>query len=198
MPVKIKLDVVLFCTTPWMFAPQTTPLASLPEPEPVFVIVPVWFNAVVVKVMPFAVELSLSIIIFPDPVVPAVMVRTCVPEVLFKVVAVAFAVIAPLTVNAEVVLFWLIPVTLEPTVAVIVTVPAPEPIELMTPALFTEVVVNVTPAFSVLSLSKIKLPEPVTPPVKVKATVPVLFIKLVPPLLTVNAPLTVNAEVVLF
>ena len=71
-------------------------------------------------------------------------------------------------------------VTLEPTPPfVIVTVPAPLPEDITVPALFTEFVVKVIPAFVALLLFKIKLPVPETPPDTVKTAVPKLLTKVV-------------------
>ena len=86
------------------------------------------------------------------------------------------------------------PVTLEPTVALIVVVPVPDPELVIVPVLLILVVDTVV--VPELLLLKVTLPVPLMPPDKVKAAVP-LFVKVVPLALGVIAPLIVKAEVLL-
>src|SRR5262249_57717702 len=83
-----------------------------------------------------------------------------------SVVPPLFTVSAPLTVSADVVLFSVIPVTFEPTAALIVVVPLPAPILVTVPALLTAAVESVmVPVVALLLI--VRLLVPVTPPLKV-------------------------------
>src|SRR5882724_8101194 len=120
-------EVVLFSTTPVTLAPIAALIVTSPAPVPLFVIVPVLLSDVVEAVIPAARALLFWKIRLPAPVDPPETVSSFVPRALTKVVPPAFGVTAPLTVNAEVVLFSVIVVTLEPTGPLIVVVPAPAP-----------------------------------------------------------------------
>ena len=80
-------------------------------------IVPVLFTLVVDKVIPFAMPLLLFSTKSPLPVTPPEIVSTALPLALLfvRVVPALFMFSTPLTVNAEVVEFSIIPVTFEPT-----------------------------------------------------------------------------------
>ena len=84
--------------------------------------------------------------------------------------------------------------TFEPTAALIVVVPEPDPELVIVPVLLTLVVDTVV--VPELLLLKVTLPVPLIPPDEVKAAVP-LFVKVVPLVLGVIAPLIVKAEVLL-
>ena len=106
---------------------------------------------------------------------------------------------APLKVNNEFALFCVTPVTLVPITALMSVEPVPVPEFVMVPVLLMAVVERVMPAARALLLARIKSPVPLTPPDKVRALVPAVFVKVVVPLeFIVKAPLIVNAEVVLF
>ena len=72
---------------------------------------------------------------------------------------------APLSNSLEVVLFWVIPVTFEPTPPLIVTLPVPLPEFVIVPVLLAEAVEIVMPLAVELSLLMTRLPVPVMPPV---------------------------------
>ena len=86
------------------------------------------------------------------------------------------------------------PVTLEPTVALIVVVPVPDPELVIVPVLLILVVDTVV--VPELLLLKVTLPVPLMPPDKVKVLVP-LLINVLPLTLGVIAPLIASAEVLL-
>ena len=122
-PESVKGEVALFCVTPVILAPITALTSTSPVPVPELVIVPILFTAVVEIVIPLPVALLLLKIKLPAVfVTPPVNVSSAVPRVLVSVVATELALSAPLIVKAEVVLFSVIPVTLLPTAALIVTV----------------------------------------------------------------------------
>ena len=97
-------------------------------------------TAVVVSVMAAAVELSFLRMMLPVPVVPPEAVSTLVPATFWRVVLVLLAVIAPLTVKAEVVLLRIIAVTLAPTPALMVVVLVFVPWLVKVPVILTAVV----------------------------------------------------------
>src|SRR6266446_5189063 len=78
--------------------------------------------------------------------------------------------------------------------------PLPVPELVIVPVLLTLAPERVMPLAIELLLLRTRLPVPVTPPVKVSSDEPLalLFVRMVPPLFTVRAPLIVNAEVALF
>ena len=103
VPDKIKAEVVLFWVRPVTFVPITALMSVEPLPVPVFLTVPVLLTLAVETVKALSVLVLFLSTRFPVPVTPPVTVK--VPAVLIRVIAVALAVIAPLIVNAEVVLF---------------------------------------------------------------------------------------------
>jgi len=81
------------------------------------------------------------------------------------------------------------------------TEPLPVPEFVIVPVLFTLVVESVIPEAIVLLLLRIRFPEPVTPPetVRICAPLALLFVRVVPPVFTVNAVVVMfSGEVVLF
>ena len=98
------------------------------------------------------------------------------------------------TVSPEVVLFWVMPVTLVPTV-VIDVLPVPVPEFVIVPALLM-IPFRLMPLVSALLLLMIRLPVPLAADT-VRALVPSKFVSVVPPLLTLSVE-TVSPEVVLF
>ena len=149
---------------------------------PAFVIVPVLLMDVVDKVIPLAVVLLLSMVRLPVPVMPP---ETVISEVLLLVNVKPAVVMAPLTVNADVLLFSVMFVTLVPTAALIVVVPEPAPILVTVPVLLTLPVANVMVPVVAFSLI-VKLLVPVTPPLNVvDMAVPLLPIVNVSPLASV-------------
>ena len=76
-------------------------------------------------------------------------------------------VFAPDRERAEVVLFWMTPLTLAPSTALIRTDPAPVPALVIVPELLTDVVERVMPVPLELLALSVRLPAPVTPPLKV-------------------------------
>src|SRR5262249_28943246 len=143
-------------------------MSVAPEPLPLFVIVPMLLTEVVDNVMPLAIELLLLMTRLPVPVTPPDPVSSDEPLALLfvSVVPPLFTVSAPLTVSADVVLFSVIPVTFEPTAALMSVVPLPAPILVMVPALLTAAVESViVPVVALLLI--VRLLVPVTPPLKV-------------------------------
>ena len=130
--------------------------------------------------MPLAVELLLFNIKSPVPVVPPAMINCLVPLELVKVVPAELTVIRPVTVNPEVVLFWVIPVTFEPTVPLIMLVAEPAPLLIIVPVLLTlpdNVRAHPAVAFRARLLLPVILPDIVTaqlPSVAIDKT-PLLF-----------------------
>ena len=180
--------------------PITELMREFPLPLPELVTVPILLSEVVETVMPFAMELLLLRIKSPVPLTPPEIVSNELPLLLLlvNVVPEPFTVNAPLTVSAEVVLFSVMPVTLEPTAALISVEPVPLPELVMVPTLFTAVVESVMPLASELLLLRIKLPVPVTPPDNVSILVPAVLVSVVPLALTTKPPLTVSEDAVLF
>jgi hypothetical protein len=109
-------------------------------------------------------------------------------------------VFVPVRVSCELALFWTTPVTEVLMTALIAVVPEPLPLLVTVPVLPTAVPETVIPFVIVLLLFRIRFPVPVVPPDNVNSEEPLalLLVSVVPPLLTVRAPLTVKAEVVLF
>ena len=104
-----------------------------------------------------------------------------------SVVSAAFTVSAPLTSSAEVALFALIWVTFEPTAALMDTLPAPVPLFVILPVLFTAAAESTRPAAVAPLFASTRSVVPVTPPLRVRT--PVLSF-----LNVVDAPLTVMME----
>ena len=120
---------------------------------------------------------------FP-PVIPPLIVNNAEPDALLLirvVVPALFAsIIPPETVRADVVLFSVIPVTLEPIPPEIVVVPDPAPILVTVPTLLIGLVEKVIVPVVAFSLI-VKLFVPVTPPLNIVDTaVPVFPIVNVP------------------
>ena len=90
--------------------------------------------------------------------------------------------------------FCITPVTLEPTTALIVVAPEPDPELVIVPVLL--MLVPEAVVVPELLLLKMTLPVPLMPPDKVKVLVP-LLINVLPLALGVIAPLIVKAEVLL-
>ncbi|NDD51875.1 MAG: hypothetical protein EB009_04130 [Actinobacteria bacterium] len=125
---------------------------------------------------------------FP-PVVPPLTVNKAVLLFLRVVVPELFAnVIAPETVKADVVLFSVMLVTLEPIPPEIVVVPLPAPIFVTVPVLLIELVENViVPEVALLLI--VRLFVPVTPPEKV--------VEIIDPVLPmVNVPVVLLASTI--
>ena len=94
-------------------------------------------------------------------------------------------------------LFCVMLLTFVPMAPLIFTEPAPAPELVIVPVLFTVVPESVMPLSVDPSFFKIKLPVPVTLPETVR--LPAWLVKVVPPLLTVRAPVEiVSPEVVEF
>src|SRR5262249_50793339 len=150
--------------------------------------------------MPLAIALLLLSTRLPVPVAPPDRVNSALPLALLfvSVVPPLFTVSAPLTVSAEVVLFSVIPVTFDPTPALMSVTPLPLPLLVIVPVLLTEVVDTVMPLAVALLLLSTRLPVPLTPPEIVCIWVPLLSVPVVPPLSSATAPRSVSAEVVLF
>ena len=199
-PLTVSAEAALFSVTPVMFEPTPALTNVRPLPVPALVTVPVLLTEVVETVMPLAMELLLSKVRLPVPVVPPVRVNNELPLLLLliRVVPELLTVKAPLTVRAEVVLFSVIPVIFEPMPALINVSPLPVPEFVIVPVLLTDVPERVIPLAVELLLFSIKLPVPVAPPEAVSIFVPLLLVRVVPPLLMAMLPLTVSAEVVLF
>src|SRR5262249_52275238 len=155
---------------------------------------------VVDTVMPLAVALLLLSTRLPVPLTPPEIVSNLVPLLFVSVVPPLFTVSAPLTVSADVVLFSVIPVTFEPTPALMSVTPLPFSLLVLVQVLLTEAVDTEMPLAIALLLLSTRFPVPVAPPDRVNSALPLalLFVSVVPPLFTASAPLTVSAEVVLF
>src|SRR5262245_1147067 len=167
-PLRVNCDVALLSTTPVTLVPMMALMSVAPEPLPLLVIVPMLLTEVVDNVMPLAIELLLLMTRLPVPVTPPDTVSTDKPLALLfvSVVPPLFTVSAPLTVSADVVLFSVIPVTFEPTAALMSVVPLPAPILVIVPALLTAAVESVmVPVVALLLM--VRLLVPVTPPLKV-------------------------------
>lgn len=103
VPDNISAEVLLFCVTAVTLVPITTPTVTEPEPEPLLVMVPVLLRLPVKKLMAPSVVVLLLNTKLPVPVAPPVI--EIVPALFVMVVAVALGLIAPLIVNADVLLF---------------------------------------------------------------------------------------------
>src|ERR1700720_1844702 len=164
-----------------MVEPPPALIKLLPLPVPELVIVPVLLTLVVESVIPFPIALLLFRTRLPVPVSPPERVSNELPLelLLVRVVPPLFTVNAPVMLSAEVVLFSVIPVTLEPTPALIKLLPLPVPELVIVPVLFTLVVESVTPLAIALLLLKMRLPVPVTPPETVRSELPLelLFVR---------------------
>src|SRR3982751_1588346 len=159
--------------------------------------VPILLIEVPDNIIPFAVELLLFKIKLPVPLAPPLNVNNAVPALFVNVVPLPLTVNAPVIFKVEVVLLCRMLVTLEPMPALIKEAPDPLPEFVIVPMLLIEFVDNVIPFAVELLLFKIKLPVPLAPPLNVNNALPVLLTNVVPLPLTVNAPVTFNAEVVL-
>jgi len=106
--------------------------------------------------------------------------------------------LVPERVKGEVALFCTTLVTLLPITAEMMTEPVPVPKLMTWPVLAKFLVVSVIPAAVLLLFCRTRVPVPLTPPLSVKAWVPLLLPRVVPPLLTVSVPVTFITEVVLF
>ena len=176
-PDKVRLEVALFSVTPVTLVPMIALISVPPLPVPEFVMVPVLLTVAPERVIPLAIELLLFRVRLPVPLTPPVRVSNDEPLALLfvRVVPPPFTVSAPLTVSAEVALFSVIPVTFVPTAALIRSVAPPAPELVIVPALFTDAVDSViTPAPVALS---VRLPVPVTPPLKVRALAPAVRVR---------------------
>ncbi len=78
LPVKTKLDVLLFCVTPVTLAPMTELIVVVPEPVPELVIVPALLTLPEESVMP-PVELSCRARLYA-PVTPPLTVKPLLLE----------------------------------------------------------------------------------------------------------------------
>ena len=157
-PVIVRGDFVLFSMMPVTLESTFALISELAVLVPEFVIVPMLFTSLVEIVIPFAIPLLLSRIRLPAVfATPPVNVSNAVPLALvfINVVEVAFAVSRPLTVNADFVLFSVMPVTLLPTPALIRELPVLVPEFVIMPELFTAVVDNVMPEVVVLLFFKV-------------------------------------------
>ena len=176
--------------TPVTLVPMIALIVEPPAPLPELVIVPVLLIDVPDKVMPAAVALLLLSTRLPVPLAPPDNVNNLVPLLLVSVVPLELTVNAPLTVNAVVVLFSMIPVTLEPTPALIVVVPVPAPILVIVPILLSALVESVTVPVVALLLM-VRLLVPVTPPLKVVEMA-------APEFPSVSVPVVVEASAIAF
>ena len=185
--------------TPVTFAPIMAVIAVTPVPVPVFVMLPVLLIEVPDNVTPLAMELLLFSVRFPVPMAPPDKVSNAAPLLLLfvRVVPPELTVSAPLTVNPEAALFSVMAVTLVPTAELIVVPPEPVPELVIEPILFTATVVRLVPPAVALLLFSMRFPVPVTPPDNTNVFVALVFVSVVPPELTFNAPLILNAEVAL-
>lgn len=172
--------------TPETLVPMMALIVDPPLPDPELVIVPALLMDDPDNVIPAAVALLLLRTRLPMPLAPPDKVSSLVPLLLVSVVPPEFADSAPLNVSAEVVLFSVKPVTLEPMLALIVVVPVPAPVLVIVPTLLIAAVERVmVPEVALLLM--VKLLVPVTPPLKVvEIAVPVLP--------SVNMPVVVDAS----
>lgn len=88
-PLRVRKLVALFCVTPVTLAPKGALMTVEPEPEPELVRVPVLFTAVVERVRPPAMALSLLRMRLPVPVTPPETVKSWEPLALVLVRVVA-------------------------------------------------------------------------------------------------------------
>ena len=127
-PLIVRAEVVLLSVIAVTLEPTAALISVEPAPVPELVIVPMLLTAAVEIVMPFPVELLLLSTRLPVVLAtPPVRVSSAVPLEFVRVVAVALVVSWPLIVRAEVVLLWVMPVTLDPIAALISVAPVPVP-----------------------------------------------------------------------
>ena len=171
------MEVALLWVRPVTAAPMFALISTLPELVPELVMVPVLLIDVVDRVIPAAVALLLLRIRLPAPVTPPETVNSLVPRVLVRVVPPLLTVRAVvLIVRAEVVEFWLMLVTLDPTPPLMVTPPVLVPETVTVPALLRAYPEIVMP-LALLELSlRITLPVPRTPPLSVRTPEPAVWI----------------------
>ena len=182
----VRAEFALFWIRPVTFEPMAADIVVPPIPVPEFVIVPVLLIAVVDSVTPASVALSFFKIRLPVPVAPPDSVSSFVPLELVSVVPAEFTARAPDIVKAEVVLFSITLVTLEPIPPDIVVVPVPAPILVTVPVLFIAAVEKVMVPEVAFS-SMVRLLVPVTPPLKVvDIAVPVFPMVRVPVVVDAN------------
>ena len=105
----------LFSITLVTLLPMGPVMLVLPVPVPLLVMVPVLLMELPESVMPPAVELLLLRIRLPAPDIVPDTVNRDVPKVLIRVVPLLFGASEKVILSAEVVLSWLIEVTLLPT-----------------------------------------------------------------------------------
>ena len=124
--LKVSVPVALFCVTDVTLEPRAALMSTLPEPE--LVIEPALLTDAPESVIPLAMALLLFRMRFPVPFTPPETVRIELPLALLfvRVVPEELTVRAVrLIVKAEVVLFSVTAVTLEPMPPLIVTRPEP-------------------------------------------------------------------------
>ena len=181
-PANIRLEAP-FSVTFVMLEPMLVLISSLP-PLPLLVRVPVLLMGDPDSVTLFGVALLFCKVKLPVPVAPPETVSKAAPLLSIKVVPPAATSNAPLTVNGEVALLSVMPVTLplapEPTLLLMVVVPVLVPVLVIVPALLMTPVEKVSVPAEVALLLMVKLLLPVTPPLKVGETAPVLPIVRVP------------------
>jgi len=191
-PVEmVSPEVVLFCVMPVTFAPTPPVMDTPPEPLPELVIVPVLLTAVVDSVMPLDVDPLLLKIKLPVPLTPPVTVK--LPAWLVKVVPPLLTVNPPVEmVSPEVVLFCVIPVTLDPTppTTPIFTLPEPLPELVIVPVLLTVLLMVMPPELAALS---VKLLVPVMLPLTTGVKV-LLLVSFMEDAFKVIAPVPVSSQ----
>lgn len=153
--------------------------------------------------MPTKSEAAALPVVFPKVTAPlpralaAVELALTVPASMTTPAALVKEPLLPDRVRLEVVLFWMIPVTLEPRGAEIVTEFVPVlPLLVIVPMLLIDETERVMPPLKEPLLLSTRLPVPVMPPETVRSFDTVLFVKVVPALLTVSA-LRLKEEVAL-
>ena len=175
---SMSIDEELFCVMLLTFVPMAPLIFTEPAPAPELVIVPVLFTVVPESVMPLSVDPSFFKIKLPVPVTLPETVR--LPAWLVKVVPALLTVNPPVEmVSPEVVLFCVMPVTLEPTPPVMDTLPVPVPELVIVPVLFTAAVERVIAWVPPALIVRFAVPALVIPPERVNVfPVPVLPIVL--------------------
>jgi len=171
LPESTNFEVLLFSVMPVTLEPIAPLMSVDPVPLPELVIVPLSLTLVPERVIPLPIELLLLRIRLPVPVTLPETVRSWVPLALLlvRVVPPLLTLTAPLTFKADVVLFSVMPVTLEPTAALIDVAPLPVPELVIVPVLLTLVVERVMPLAIELLLLRTRFPVPVTPPDSVRS-----------------------------
>ena len=81
-----------------------------------------------------------------------------------EIVVAPVYVFAPVRTSLEVVLFWVTPVTFVPITELIVAVPVPVPLFVIEPVMLTGFDVMETLPLPLAALMRVRLPEPVNPP----------------------------------